>query len=36
MPSVSLQPDLQYIVHPVGTSANTNVLVLGLKTVVEF
>jgi porin len=36
VPSVSLQPDLQYIVHPGGTSQNSNVLVVGLKSVISF
>ncbi|WP_049623571.1 carbohydrate porin [Frateuria defendens] len=34
--SVTLQPNLQYILHPGGTSENKNALVLGLKTVVAF
>ncbi|MEK6346734.1 MAG: carbohydrate porin [Burkholderia sp.] len=36
VPSVSLQPDLQYIVHPGGTSKNANAVVAGLKTTVAF
>ncbi|WP_186310749.1 carbohydrate porin [Paraburkholderia sp. BCC1886] len=36
VPSVSLQPDFQYIVHPGGTSRNSNVAVAGLKTVIAF
>ncbi|WP_322007609.1 carbohydrate porin [Paraburkholderia tropica] len=36
VPSVSLQPNLQYIVHPGGTAQNANVFVMGLKTVVAF
>jgi len=33
---LALRPNLQYIVHPGGTSENANVLVLGLKAVVKF
>ncbi|MGI4857446.1 MAG: carbohydrate porin [Janthinobacterium lividum] len=36
LPSVSLQPDLQFYLHPGGTSKNSNVFVAGLKTVIEF
>jgi len=36
LPSVALQPDLQYILHPGGTSKNSNVFVAGFKTVIEF
>jgi porin len=31
IPSVQLRPDLQYVVHPGGTSQNANVFILGLK-----
>jgi len=33
---LSLRPNIQYIVHPGGTSENDNVLVLGLKAGVKF
>jgi porin len=33
---LSLRPNIQYIVHPGGTSQNDNVLVLGLKAGVKF
>ncbi|SDR55513.1 porin, OprB family [Paraburkholderia fungorum] len=36
VPTVSLQPDLQYIVHPGGTSQNANAFVVGLKSTVYF
>jgi porin len=36
IPSVALRPNLQYIVHPGGSGANANALVIGLKTVVAF
>jgi porin len=36
LPSVSFQPDLQYYLHPGGTSKNSNVFVAGFKTVIEF
>jgi porin len=31
IPSVQLRPDLQYVIHPGGTSQNANVFILGLK-----
>lgn len=34
--SVSLQPDLQYIVHPGGSTQNANIFVMGLKSVIDF
>lgn len=34
--SISLRPNLQYIVHPGGSTQNSNALVLGLKTTVAF
>lgn len=36
IPSIQLRPNLQYVVHPGGTSQNNNVFVLGLKTVIVF
>ncbi|WP_144107449.1 carbohydrate porin [Paraburkholderia sp. BCC1886] len=36
IPSISLQPDLQYISHPGGTTKNSNVFIVGLKTTVQF
>lgn len=36
VPSVSLRPNLQYIVHPGGTTRNHNALVIGLKCVLAF
>lgn len=36
VPSVALRPNLQYILHPGGTSQNSNALVLGLKTSIAF
>lgn len=36
VPSVSFQPDLQFYLHPGGTSKNNNVFVAGLKTVIAF
>lgn len=36
VPSVSVRPNLQYIVHPGGTSRNSNAFVIGLKTIVAF
>jgi porin len=35
-PSVSLQPDLQYILHPGGTQQYGNALVVGVRAVVNF
>ena len=34
--SINLRPNLQYIVHPGGTTQNSNALVLGLKTAIVF
>ena len=34
--SVVLRPNLQYILHPGGATANHNAFVLGLKTVIAF
>ncbi|TCV95912.1 OprB family porin [Luteibacter rhizovicinus] len=34
--SINLRPNLQYILHPGGTSQNSNAFVLGLKTSVTF
>ncbi|SMF58707.1 carbohydrate porin [Pseudogulbenkiania subflava] len=36
VPSVFLRPNLQYILHPGGTSQNSNAFVIGLKTGVTF
>jgi porin len=36
LPSVSIRPNLQYVMHPGGSSQNGNAVVLGLKTVVAF
>ena len=36
LPSVAFQPDLQFYLHPGGTSKNSNVFVAGLKTVIDF
>lgn len=36
VPSVSLRPNLQYIVHPGGTTRNDNALVIGLKCILAF
>jgi porin len=36
LPSINLRPNLQYVIHPGGTSQNSNVFVLGLKTVIAF
>ncbi|GAB2563071.1 carbohydrate porin [Dyella jejuensis] len=36
LPSINLRPNLQYVVHPGGTTKNSNALVLGLKTVIAF
>jgi len=36
VPSVSLRPNLQYIVHPGGTTRNSNAVVVGLKAIVAF
>ena len=35
-PSVTLQPDLQYVVHPGGTQENGNALVAGFRATVNF
>jgi len=35
-PSVSLQPDLQYILHPGGSQQYGNALVVGVRAVVNF
>ena len=36
IPSISLRPNLQYVIHPGGTSHDDNVFVLGLKTMIAF
>lgn len=36
IPSLYLRPNLQYVVHPGGTSANPNAFVVGLKSAVSF
>jgi porin len=36
LPSVSLRPNLQYIVHPGGTTRNSNAVVIGLKAILAF
>jgi porin len=36
VPSVSLRPNLQYILHPGGTSRNSNAFVIGLKCILAF
>ncbi|MDM0028852.1 carbohydrate porin [Variovorax saccharolyticus] len=36
LPGLYVRPNVQYIVHPGGTSANRNAFVLGLKTQVSF
>jgi porin len=36
VPSVSLRPNLQYIVHPGGTTRNSNAFVIGLKAILAF
>ena len=36
VPSVFVRPNLQYIVHPGGTTLNSNAFVIGLKTSVAF
>ncbi|SPC18045.1 Porin B [Cupriavidus taiwanensis] len=36
VPSVSLRPNLQYILHPGGTSRNSDAFVIGLKSSVTF
>jgi porin len=36
VPSVSLRPNLQYIVHPGGTSRHSNAVVIGLKAILAF
>ena len=35
-PSVTLQPDLQYVIHPGGTQENGNALVAGFRATVNF
>jgi porin len=35
-PSVTLQPDLQYVLHPGGTQENGNALVAGFRATVSF
>lgn len=35
-PWCSIQPDLQYIIHPGGSSAHDNALVVGLRTTITF
>jgi porin len=34
--SITLQPNLQYVLHPGGSTENKNATVLGLKTVIDF
>jgi porin len=36
VPSINLRPNVQYVIHPGGTSQNNRVFVLGLKTVIAF
>ena len=36
VPSISVRPNLQYIMHPGGTSQNDNAFVVGLKTSIAF
>lgn len=36
VPSMSFRPNLQYILHPGGTSQNKNALAVGLKSVIAF
>jgi len=36
VPSVSVRPNVQYIVHPGGTTRNNDAFVFGLKTIVAF
>lgn len=36
VPGVQVRPNLQYVMHPGGTSANRNAVVLGMKTTVAF
>ncbi|MDN4055012.1 carbohydrate porin [Massilia sp. YIM B02763] len=36
IPSLSIRPNVQFIKHPGGTSANSDVVVLGLKSLVTF
>jgi porin len=36
VPSVAVRPNLQYIVHPGGTSRNSNAFVMGLKCILVF
>jgi porin len=36
IPSVSIRPNLQYVMHPGGTSQNDNTVVVGLKTSIAF
>ena len=35
-PNIALQPDLQYVIHPNGTTQYGNALVIGLRAVVSF
>ena len=35
-PAIAIQPDLQYILHPGGTQQYGNVLVVGMRAVVDF
>jgi porin len=36
IPSITLRPNLQYILHPGGTSQNSNAFVIGLKSSIAF
>jgi porin len=36
LPSVSLRPNLQYILHPGGTTRNSNAVVIGMKAILAF
>jgi porin len=36
MPSIQLRPNLQYVVHPGGSSQNNSVFVFGLKSIIAF
>ncbi|MEZ5565878.1 MAG: carbohydrate porin [Gammaproteobacteria bacterium] len=36
LPSITLRPNLQYVLHPGGTSQNNNAFVIGLKSSVAF
>jgi porin len=35
-PAISIQPDLQYILHPGGTQQYGNALVVGMRAAVNF